>query len=219
MARWSRCDDIVVLDLYFKADRQQLQSSDPEVTRLSRLIGKTPASVQLKMANYQGIDPRRSGGLGQGSRQSREVWAEFAHDEQRLRRVAAVCKNSLRKHEGVTSHEDELPQSIPTQFPTMGNGNNRWSSCNNLLVLDLYIRNGRWHLSDDDEEVKNLSILIGKSARSVSMKTLNYQWIDPDRAGGLSRPSRESVRIWNEYAHNEQGLREAAANCKRQYRQ
>ncbi len=219
MARWSRCDDIVVLDLYFRADRQQLQSSDSEVTRLSRLIGKTPASVQLKMANYQGIDPRRSGGLGQGSRQSREVWAEFAHDEQRLRRVAAACRNSLRRRGGVVSNQDDSLESSLTQVMNDGGGNNRWSHCDNLLALELYVSNGRLHLSDDDERVKELSILIGKSTRSVSMKTLNFQWIDPERSGGLSRPSRQSVQIWNELAHNEQGLREAAAICKSEAKQ
>ena len=109
--RWSRCDDIMVLELYFKARRRQLPSNDPRVILLSEIIGTTARSVNLKMANFQWLDPERSGGLDQYSRQSEEVWDEFAHDRRRLRAIAADnCRIRNSRH---GNHSCVPSQDIP----------------------------------------------------------------------------------------------------------
>ena len=96
MARWTRCDEILVLDLYFKAERQILPLTDNRLTRVSDLIRKSDHSVQAKMANIKHLDPERSGGLSHPSSLNQEVWDEYSDDERRLRIAAATCRRKLR---------------------------------------------------------------------------------------------------------------------------
>ena len=92
----------------------------------------------------------------------------------------------------------------------------RYSRCDDIGILALYFEEGRQPLSQWDPRVIELSKRIDHSPNSVHRRMANFQWIDPDRPGGLSRPSRESIRIWNDFAHDEQRLRETAANCRRE---
>ena len=56
--------------------------------RLANLIGRTPASVNLKIANFGSFDPalrkRKISGMGHASRLDSEVWREFSGDWESL---------------------------------------------------------------------------------------------------------------------------------------
>ena len=96
--RWTRDEDILVLDLYFKHGRRDISSSHKDVDSLSDLIGRTNASVRMRMVNFAACDSENhKKGLDHVSRITRAVWDEFAHDEPRLRRAA----NEIRRKCGL----------------------------------------------------------------------------------------------------------------------
>ena len=85
-----------------------------------------------------------------------------------------------------------------------------------MMVLDLYVNVAcRKPLPLSDKKVIILSNIIGTTARSVHLKMKNYQWIDTDGSAGRENPSQQSVDVFKEYAHNEQLLSAAIANCLR----
>ena len=91
--RWSRDEDVLVLDLYFKHGRQELPENHRDVAALSRLIDRTAAAVTMRMGNVVYCDPDNPNyGLDGASVQTRSVWDEFAHDEPRLRRTASAIR-------------------------------------------------------------------------------------------------------------------------------
>ena len=137
--RWSRCDDIMVLNLYVKVGRKQLQASDERVIGLSEDIGTTAAAVNMKMANFQAMDPERSGGLGQGSRQSREVWDEFAHNERRLRSIAANnCRIRRRKNRDASPVQSkDLPLNPLDQIEAILRSDQKLSPENAEILSDI----------------------------------------------------------------------------------
>ena len=94
--RWTRDEDILVLDLYFKHGRRDIPRGHEDVDSLSELIGRTVAAVSMRIGNVMACDPDNpQKGLDHVAKQNRELWAEFAHDEPRLRRAANEIK---RKH-------------------------------------------------------------------------------------------------------------------------
>ena len=98
-------------------------------------------------------------------------------------------------------------------------GFRRFSRCDDILVLDLYFKVGRQPLTERDLRVCELSGIIEHSPKSVHRRMATYQWHDPESIGGLDTTTKLTTEVWNQFAHDEQRLREAAANCKRQYRQ
>ncbi len=95
--RWKYCDDIMTLDLYFKAGRQPFPERNPRVLELSGIIGASQKSVHRRMATYQWLDPQRIGGIDTVARLTKKVWNEFAHDERRLRRTADDIRSKFRQ--------------------------------------------------------------------------------------------------------------------------
>ena len=94
--RWSRDEDILVLDLYFEHGRRKLPQNHREVVVLSELIGRTAAAVSMRMSNVMACDPDNPNkGLDHIANQNKSMWDEFAHDELRLSRAASAIR---RKH-------------------------------------------------------------------------------------------------------------------------
>ena len=97
MAAWSRCDDILVLDLYFKVGRRVLSTRDPNLIKVSELVGKSEGSVRMKMQNYLHLDdPTRRGSLSNASQQSKLVWRKYASDKRGLREAATNCESEIK---------------------------------------------------------------------------------------------------------------------------
>ena len=89
---YSVCDDILVLKLYFEAGRQSLSQWDSKVFELSKHIDHSPKSVHRRMANFQWLDLKMTGGLYTKTKQIKKIWDEFAHDRRGLEEAAAKCK-------------------------------------------------------------------------------------------------------------------------------
>ena len=105
--RWSRDEDILVLDLYFKHGRQALAENHRDAASLGKLIRRTPDAVSMRMANVVYCDPDNPNyGLDGASAQTRAVWDEFAQDEPRLRRIASEIRRKRRNRKPLLTTND-----------------------------------------------------------------------------------------------------------------
>ena len=78
---WSREELIYALSLYFKIPFGKLHSTNPEMIAAAKLLGRTPASVSMKLCNFARFDPshmaRNVKGLGHGGKLDESIWQEF----------------------------------------------------------------------------------------------------------------------------------------------
>lgn len=78
---WQRSEQMLALELYFTTPFGKIHSKNPEIIRLSQIIGRTPGAVALKMANFAALDPTiNRKGMGNYSRADGELWEEFFAD-------------------------------------------------------------------------------------------------------------------------------------------
>jgi putative restriction endonuclease len=75
---WSEAEVQAALALYLVTDFGRFHAKNPDVIRLAGQIGRTPASVALKLANLAALDeslPQK--GMANASATERQVWAAF----------------------------------------------------------------------------------------------------------------------------------------------
>lgn len=84
--RWTRDELILALNLYLKLPFGKMHSSTPEVIYLASLVGRTPSSIAMRLANFASVDPyhkdRGVGGLSGGKKQVEPIWKEFKNDSE-----------------------------------------------------------------------------------------------------------------------------------------
>jgi len=84
--RWTRDELLIVLNLYHKLPFGQVSARQPVVMDLAERLGRTPASVSMKLGNLASFDPilklRGIRGLTGASILDGEVWEEFHGDLQ-----------------------------------------------------------------------------------------------------------------------------------------
>ncbi|WP_462136988.1 HNH endonuclease [Candidatus Mycalebacterium sp.] len=102
---WSREENIIVLDLYFRIPFSKSRASHPEVQKVAKIIGRTPASVNLKIGNFGSFDTtlaeKKIKGLVHTSKLDKEIWKEFEG------------KYHLLSHESQTLKASLLDKNIP----------------------------------------------------------------------------------------------------------
>lgn len=80
---WLRDELILALYLYCQIPFAKTKANNPEVIRLAKLLGRTPASVARKLGNFGAFDPLLAqqgiSGLVHFSKADRSVWDEFRH--------------------------------------------------------------------------------------------------------------------------------------------
>ena len=54
---WGESEYIIVLDAYLSHEGTWYSPDDDEIKNLARLLGRTPASIVMRMENYASIDP------------------------------------------------------------------------------------------------------------------------------------------------------------------
>lgn len=78
---WSKEQTIVALNLYCKIPFNRVSSRHPDIINIANIIGRTPNSVNMKIANFGSFDPelkkRGISGLGNASKLDEQVWNEF----------------------------------------------------------------------------------------------------------------------------------------------
>lgn len=93
---WSDDEMILSLDLYFTTPYNKRTRTNPEIIELAKLIGRTPASVVLRMANYLcfDIEEQKLGhkGMDGGTRQCKPFWEKYADNRELLHKQALEIK-------------------------------------------------------------------------------------------------------------------------------
>jgi len=81
---WSRSELIIVCSFYFTLPFGQMHARNPTIVALAKALGRTPASIAMKLVNFASLDPthrsRGVSGLTRTSRADREIWEQFATD-------------------------------------------------------------------------------------------------------------------------------------------
>lgn len=78
MARWTRDQLLLALNLYHQTPFGKQHSSHPPIVDLAERIDRTPSAVAMKLSNFTYLDPAEEGkGLSGASNADREIWREF----------------------------------------------------------------------------------------------------------------------------------------------
>ena len=108
--KWSREETILAFELYCRTPFSKISQTNPEIIALAGLLGRTPGSVGLKMANLAHYDPevrrRDLSGMSHGSKLEEEICNEFYNDWEGLsfeaQRILSSKKNiSIEKMLGM----------------------------------------------------------------------------------------------------------------------
>ncbi len=79
--RWSREETIVALNYYCKMPFGAIHTRNPEISKIAQILGRTPASVVMKLGNFGSFDPelkkRGVRGLTNASKLDKQIWDEF----------------------------------------------------------------------------------------------------------------------------------------------
>jgi putative restriction endonuclease len=114
---WTRDELIIAFNLYCKIPFGQIDQSNPVVIALADVLGRTPASLSWKLANFARLDPslqaRGIKGASHGSKGEVAVWEEFnnnwdslAFESERL--LANLTSQSVEELNGLK--EEDLPK-------------------------------------------------------------------------------------------------------------
>lgn len=79
--KWTRDETVAALSLYCQIPFGQMRHENARVIDLAKRLGRTPASIAMKLGNLASFDPfhqaRGVGGLPNASALDKEVWDEF----------------------------------------------------------------------------------------------------------------------------------------------
>jgi predicted HNH restriction endonuclease len=110
---WTRDELILALELYLRDPSSPPGKSSTVVQELSDLLNelghalgqgesqtfRDPNGVYMKLMNFRRFDPEytRTGkvGLTRGNKEEKSVWSEFAHDRERLSKVAKAIRQAV----------------------------------------------------------------------------------------------------------------------------
>ena len=86
--KWSREETILAFELYCRTPFSKISKSNREIIELAELLGRTPSSVGLKLANLAHHDPeikrKELSGMPHGSKLDEEICNEFYNNWEEL---------------------------------------------------------------------------------------------------------------------------------------
>ena len=98
--KWSREETILAYELYCRTSFSKISQTNPEIKKLSELLGRTPGSVALKMHNLAHYDPelkkRNVTAMAHGSKLDGEIFTEFCNDWAELSYRAQVIQAKMQ---------------------------------------------------------------------------------------------------------------------------
>lgn len=98
--KWSREETILAFDLYCKTPFSKIGKSNKDIIELAKLLGRTPSSVGLKMANLAHFDPelraKNVSGMANASKLDAEIFKEFSNDWELLSYQAQQIKAKMQ---------------------------------------------------------------------------------------------------------------------------
>ncbi|MBA2077135.1 HNH endonuclease [Rhodanobacter sp. PCA2] len=103
--------------LYCRTPFGKLDSRNPQIVELAKLIGRTSDALAMKLVNFASLDPSITNtgrkGLGNASALDRKVWEEF-HDD--WGRLALECEQLRQKYLHNRGSKAEIPLAIEDDF-------------------------------------------------------------------------------------------------------
>lgn len=92
--KWTREEEILALYAYCHVPFNKASNTNPYIMRIANLIGRTPASVKMKIGNLGAFDPQLKAkgivGLTGTSKLDKEIWEEYYGHWDRLAYDAEV---------------------------------------------------------------------------------------------------------------------------------
>lgn len=86
--KWSREETILAFELYCRMPFSKITKTNKDIIELAKLLGRSPSSVGLKMANLAHFDPeiqrRNLSGMAHGSKLDKDICEEFSNDWEAL---------------------------------------------------------------------------------------------------------------------------------------
>lgn len=115
MAKWTRDEFILVMNLYSKLRYGQFNYRNTEVIKLAELIGKTPGAVAYKLVHLSSQDPKhkdRVKGLANPGKNAIEMYNEFANnwDEMLYQSEVLLAKYQNKKVEEIALDQNEIQE-------------------------------------------------------------------------------------------------------------
>lgn len=113
---WTDDETVLAYYYYCMIPFGQIHQNNPEIIRISQLLGRTPSSVVFKMGNLGHFDPelqkRNISGLKNASKKDAEIFERFSKDWAGLSFRAANIERHL-------SGEEEIPDELPVGEETI----------------------------------------------------------------------------------------------------
>ena len=78
--RWERQETLAAFNLYCRMPFRLVNSREARIVALAEKIGRTPASLSMKMGNLAWHDPKNPSSLKRGSKLDAQIWKEFLAD-------------------------------------------------------------------------------------------------------------------------------------------
>ena len=168
---WTREQTIVALNVYCKIPFKNSNARHPLIKEYAKIIGRTPAALNLKIGNLGSFDPalRAKGivGLGHTSNMDEIVWNEFFENPEKLayesERIIAEMKNQTIE-ESTAIDLSDLPEGADRMTITRQRVNQQFfhdavlcsydnhcciTGINNPMLLEAC------HISSWREDIKN----------------------------------------------------------------
>ena len=115
--KWSREETILAMDLYLKISFSKASKSNKDVVQLANIIGRTPASVAMKVCNLASFDPivkqQNKSGLSNASRLDKIVFEEYSCNLEELAyQVNQILKNQYNQNVELPIGFKDLPDGM-----------------------------------------------------------------------------------------------------------
>ena len=115
--KWSREETILALDLYLKISFSKASKTNKDVVQLASIIGRTPASVAMKVCNLASFDPivkqQNKSGLSNASRLDKIVFEEYSCNLEELAyQVNQILKNQYNQSVELPIGFKDLPDGM-----------------------------------------------------------------------------------------------------------
>lgn len=98
---WTREELLVAFTLYSQIPFGRFHATNPDIVHYANLIGRTPASLAMKLSNFASLDPViiESGrsGLKSASKADRALWAEMNKNETAFEQHCLQAMEQLEK--------------------------------------------------------------------------------------------------------------------------
>ncbi len=115
---WSRREYIICLHYYYQYQDEPIHTGSPRIIGISKIIGRTPASVVMRMENFASLDPaqnRRRKGLVNVNELCRRIFTEWSAKIPVLHECAEVLIHEAQAASNPTLF-DPNPVEIPRAF-------------------------------------------------------------------------------------------------------